>query len=135
MSYCRWSDDDFRCDLYCYESDGGYVTRIAALMFVYSGQPPRVDSNGHHDADKIALQTKARDKFFENAIKIPIGLPYDGETFVDEDIHSFRKRLVLLKELGYRFPDRVLARIDDEIREEIVKGISSSQVQQSLSKG
>ena len=28
MSYCRWSTDDFACDLYCYESAAEYVTHV-----------------------------------------------------------------------------------------------------------
>jgi DNA repair photolyase len=30
MSYCRWSSDYFNCDLYCYESNSGYETHVAA---------------------------------------------------------------------------------------------------------
>ena len=30
MSYCRWSSDDFRCDLYIYESAAGFVIHVAA---------------------------------------------------------------------------------------------------------
>lgn len=30
MSYCRWSSDDFECDLYCYaDVRGGYTTHVA----------------------------------------------------------------------------------------------------------
>jgi len=116
MSYSRWSSDDFCCDLNCFERNGRYVTQLAMLRYEYTGRPPKIDFDGQHDADKIALQTKLRDQFFEKAIKVPIGLPHDGETFVDEDLQSFRERLVMLKELGYRFPDRVLAMVDDQIR-------------------
>lgn len=30
MSYCRWSASDPRCDLYCYESEEGWTTHVAA---------------------------------------------------------------------------------------------------------
>lgn len=30
MSYCRWSSDNFNCDLYCYESDFGFETHLAS---------------------------------------------------------------------------------------------------------
>jgi hypothetical protein len=117
MSYCRWSDDDFSCDLYCYKDEGNFVTRVAMLRFEYTGRPPKIDFDGEYNPDKVAMQTKVRDEFFERAKRVRIGLPCDGETLVDENILSFRRRLIALKTLGYRFPDRVLAKIDDEIRE------------------
>ena len=36
MSYCRWSSDDFQCDVYVYESvAGGFVTHVAANRVVF----------------------------------------------------------------------------------------------------
>jgi len=29
MSYCRWSSNNFNCDLYCYHSDWGFETHVA----------------------------------------------------------------------------------------------------------
>ena len=29
MSYCRWSSDDFQCDVYVYESECGWVVHVA----------------------------------------------------------------------------------------------------------
>lgn len=29
MSYCRWSSDNWKCDLYCYEDANGYITHVA----------------------------------------------------------------------------------------------------------
>ena len=29
MSYCRWSSDDFQCDIYCY-CGGDYIIHITA---------------------------------------------------------------------------------------------------------
>ena len=29
MSYCRWSSDNFQCDVYCYaDVSGGYTTHV-----------------------------------------------------------------------------------------------------------
>jgi hypothetical protein len=31
LSYCRWSSDNFRCELYCYQDTcGGWTTHVAA---------------------------------------------------------------------------------------------------------
>lgn len=35
MSYCRWSSNDFQCDLYCYEDiNGGWTTHIAGSKLI-----------------------------------------------------------------------------------------------------
>jgi hypothetical protein len=117
MSYCRWSDNDFCCDLYCYKDDGNFVTQVAMLRFEYTGRPPKIDFDGEYNSEKVAMQTKARDDFFERAKRVRIGLAYDGKTLVDENILAFRERLIALKTLGYRLPDRVLGKVNDEIRE------------------
>jgi hypothetical protein len=117
--FCRWSDDEFGCDLFCYEHNGRYVTRVASLRYVFNAHPPKMDWDGQYDEAKIARQMEARDEFFERANRVQIGLPFDGMTFVDEDLSSFRKRLLKFRELGYRFPDRVFAMpIDIEMREQ-----------------
>jgi hypothetical protein len=119
---CRWSDDEFCCDVICCKDNGRYVTRVAKFKYVFTGLLPKIDGNGHYDADKIARQMKARDEFFDKAEKVPIGLPFDGMIFFDEDLSSFRERLVKLRECGYRVPDRVFALIDNEMRDQAPSG-------------
>lgn len=46
---------------------------------------------------------------------IYIGLSEDGKTFHDSDIHAFLKRILWLRDLGYRIPDFVIDRINKEI--------------------
>jgi hypothetical protein len=37
MSYCRWSSNDFQCDVYVYEDvAGGWTTHVACNRVVYS---------------------------------------------------------------------------------------------------
>ena len=44
MSYCRFSSDDYQCDVYCYASVSGYyVTHVASNRPVLDGTlPPAV---------------------------------------------------------------------------------------------
>lgn len=30
MSYCRWSSDDYQCDIYAYEAEDGFVVHVAS---------------------------------------------------------------------------------------------------------
>jgi hypothetical protein len=48
--------------------------------------------------------------------------PFACQCFCDSSLSAFRKRLLELRDLGYRFPDDVLERIDKEMREEVTVG-------------
>lgn len=128
MSYCRWSSDDFSCDLYCYEdASGGWTTHVASNKPV--GEIPKVDHLFDEmcalsDDDVIAQKAKelvaamkARDAWFETCERRAIGLPYDGQSFNDPTLEDFKERLIHLRAAGYRFPDDVLADVDEEIAE------------------
>lgn len=52
---------------------------------------------------------------YETHVARSVGLPFDGQSFYDPDLQSFRKRLLHLREVGYRVPDHVFKRIDEEI--------------------
>lgn len=114
MSYCRWSSDSFRCDLYCYEDvSGGWTTHVAGrkpigdipvepdLMTV----EPAVWFEGHQ---KLM-------KWLETAEYANLELAHAGETFNDPTLEEFRDRLLYLRSLGYRFPDYVLEAVNQEI--------------------
>lgn len=107
MSFCRWSSMNWSCDLYCYESEQGYVTHVAMNRVV--GNIPKVDptlflENTEENLQKFLAQQKAQFDFLETAQRAPIGLKYDGQTFYD-DKETFLGRLDMLREEGYNFPD------------------------------
>lgn len=107
MSICRWSSMDFTCDLYCYESEQGYVTHVAASRVV--GNIPKVDSSLFLEStegnfEKFLEQQRAQFDFLATAEREPIGLKYDGCTFYDSK-ETFLSRLATLREDGYNFPD------------------------------
>jgi hypothetical protein len=117
MSYCRWSCDNFKCDLYCYESESGFVTHVASVKIV--GTVPHCSLKMLIDgtAEEYIAAHKIQSEFIESAEKSPIGLPFDGQTFRDPDILSFRDRLISLREAGYHFPSYVIEQIDEELAE------------------
>lgn len=107
MSYCRWSSMNFGCDLYCYESEQGYVTHVANLRVV--GDIPEVDSSlflnyTEENVEKFFEQQKAQFEFLDTAERKPIGLKYDGQTLYD-DKETFLLTLNKLREEGYKFPE------------------------------
>lgn len=61
---------------------------------------------------------RAQMDFLETCQRKPIGLPYDGKSFDDPDLQSFLERLLILREVGYRFPDSVIETVRKEIEKE-----------------
>jgi hypothetical protein len=80
MSYCRWSSMDFTCDIYAYESDGGFVVHVASGRFV----------------DESREETK------------PIGLPHDGATYYHDTEDEMFATMKELAAEGYNVPPHLI---------------------------
>lgn len=110
MALCRWSSMNWTCDLYIYEGcDGQWHTHVAGNRIV--GIIPKVDNTIFHKdvyTEKLGEiwtdQQKAQMAFLESCERKPIGLKYDGESFVD-DKETLLSRLQMLKDEGYNFPE------------------------------
>ena len=111
MSYCRWSSDDWKCDLYCYHSVcGNYITHIARLKH------NDVPVNPHKFPNNEWFSFHQEQMEFLNTAELTeIGLPYDGMHFSDDDLISFLERVNCLKEAGYHVPFFVLESIELEL--------------------
>lgn len=124
MSYCRWSSDSFRCDLYCYEHvDGSWTTHVANNRIPDDAprELPFPVSNGTPEAMNAWMDSHNALMHYlrENPEKrTRIGGPYDGETFSDPTLEEFRERLLMLRAAGYRFPNQVLEAVEEEMTEE-----------------
>jgi hypothetical protein len=80
MSLCRWSSNNFMCDIYCYESESGYVIHVATNRHV-KPSPKMPDYTKKVSKAEMAKYQKAYRKWADNTISKPIGLPCDGETY------------------------------------------------------
>ena len=121
MSYCRWSSNDWDCDLYCYQDgSGGWTTWVA------SNRVANVPKIGDMPVNKTRLKRwfkghQDQMKFLETAKRKPIGLPFDGDHYNDPTLEAFKNRLLALRTAGYHFPDYVLEEVDNEILVERLK--------------
>lgn len=123
MSYCRWSSDDWRCDIYAYESVGDYwVIHVAGNRVV--GDIPRSPVRPEPDANDETKQEwlnaycvahKAQMAFLSNCQREDINLPFAGESFDCSTLQDFKEKMLMLRGIGYNFPDHVLETIDEEI--------------------
>lgn len=115
MSYCRWSTDDFQCDLYCYQSTDGVETHIAGNRLHWKIElPPQVDleffKNGKIKRGSLKRHFHRWGKIMRlmedksNYERKSIGLAYDGQSFTDSTPKEWHTTLLLLKCAGYKFP-------------------------------
>lgn len=103
MSYCRWSSNDFQCDLYIYEATDGYVTHVATgrRTFTVELPPPASILDGY---EAWMERQMIMHELIESAEVRPIGLPLDGEDFTDATAGECADRAEELRALGYLVP-------------------------------
>ena len=115
MSYCRWSSNNWRCDLYVYNSSsGGYTTHVAARRVVGDIPPEPLCTAEALASPAWFGEYRAVMDFLATCERAPIGLAHDGASFTDSDAQSCLETLQMLRAAGYLFPDYVLQAIRDE---------------------
>lgn len=130
MSYCRWSSDNWRCDLYCYESGDGFITHVANRKRI--GEIPKLPNVSTTSYDEYAEAYKKHMNAVKKAKLVNIGLPYDSQTFNDPDLESFLKRIKHLKDVGYNVPDYVIEFIMEEIEDERNQPVTGNGEKRSI---
>lgn len=115
MSYCRFSTDDFQCDLYVYsDAHGGYTIHVAKNRPKYKEElPPEVEFI-KDNIDAWLDRHKKIMEMVEAADRETITLPHAGVSFYCLPKDAALERLAELKALGYRFPDYVIESITEE---------------------
>lgn len=109
MSYARFSSDDWRSDVYCYESNSGFELNIATNRYEDLDSVPRVDWDNFQES--YVSQMNA----IKNRNHVPIGLPFDGEHYTFGTLEELRDKLLELREVGYNVPQFALDSIEEEM--------------------
>ncbi|WP_129141473.1 hypothetical protein [Modicisalibacter coralii] len=104
MSFCRFSSNDWRCDLYIYEGfDGVYMLHVAKNRV--AGDVPRAKLTQESLKDGSFAEAHAKQmEYVSRAERVPIGLSADGETFHIHDAEELLAKMRELKAEGYRVP-------------------------------
>lgn len=116
MTYCKFSTNNWSCDLYVHRSGHGtFVTQIARSRI--AGNIPKLPplSEG---IDAYWSATKVQSYFLDTAAREPIDLPHAGEGFVDATASECADRLESLRALGYNVPQCPI----DALRKEAATG-------------
>jgi len=117
MAYCRWSSDDWSCDIYCYEDCwGGFTTHVAGNRVV--GDIPKTPPLTKASISDYMVAHKAQMAFLEMCQRKPLGLPHAGESFNDPDAASCADRLEELRVIGYNVPQYAIDALREEAEEE-----------------
>lgn len=112
MSYCRFSTDDYQCDLYVYESDQGIEICVAGTRYHY--QEPLPANIAFKDFDAWLKRHNKVMAMTRDAVKEPIGLPHDGGYFTFPDREDAAEFVEKLGALGYQFPADLPAWLREE---------------------
>lgn len=111
MSYCRFSDDNWKSDVYIYESADGYVCHVATNRVVGNiPEEPEMSDTGF-----IAAHT-AQMNYLDSAERVAIGGKYDGETRVFatlQELSDFTRELI---QAGYHVPVWATDAIQEEMQ-------------------
>jgi len=120
MAYCRFSTDDFKCDIYVYEDcNGGYTTHLAKNKVEYQTPLPEpIELNTDNVIDWHERHHTVM-HLHDEAKRVEIHLPFAGESFNDETAEELLDRLLQLRRIGYRFPFSVIEAVREEAYPEI----------------
>jgi hypothetical protein len=118
MSYCRWSSDDFQCDVYVYEHmAGGFVVHIADNRVVYS-EPLPPPLKGKFDPNAWIERHRVVSEIMNRSERRTIGLEHDGETMSTDTAGEMAELLGSLRGKGYNVPQYAIDRLLEEVEEE-----------------
>lgn len=115
MSICRLSSDGYQSNVYCYLREEGWVIHVARCRFVSATPRPELSREA---SDKVAAWCRhqlAMAEWVRNADTVSIGLPHDGETFIEPSAHEAIERLSSLRALGYFVPESAFVALRREL--------------------
>lgn len=118
MSYCRFSSDNFKCDVYCYESaHGGFVIHVAKNRRVGATPIPELPPLLSVTPEEFREAHKRQSEWLNTAVVVPIGLPDDGETYDADTAEETANMLISLRAKGYRVPQYAIDTLLEEANE------------------
>lgn len=147
MSYCRWSSDNFKSDVYAYEHyDGGFCIHVRRSKLMFPAIPdfpimrmPKFGAKLSVEGDWRSgyvypsrlhkLVHKAAFRIYAAwhnlhmwSVKVmprkAIDLPHDGETLWADDAAGCAKLLEELAQIGYHVPKYAIELLKEEAQDE-----------------
>lgn len=110
MTWCTFSSDDYRCDVWATTQIDRFQIVMAKDRIV--GDIPRADHLDEpetEEAYKVAWRKQR--EFIENAVREPIDHPDANMTFWSSEFPEFAAKMQQLHNDGFRIPDEVMAEL------------------------
>ena len=118
MSHCRFSDDNFRCDLYAYEDARGHTLHVAASRLMAELPPDPLSRENmkltQQDWSEISQVWR---QALNDAPSSSIDLPGAGEAHHFATLRELRDKIAELTALGFHAPHWLIPQMDEELRE------------------
>lgn len=113
MSYCRWSTDDYQCDVYVYEHVGGWwqIHVASNRRTPKEPFPPKVkftDGGTEQEWKQWHDRANTVSDMLDSAERKRIGLSCDGANFQCGTPGQCAEVLKMLKDEGYNVPQDVI---------------------------
>jgi hypothetical protein len=123
MSYCRWSDMQYTCDIYAFHHvQGTYEVWVAERRHTSDKPKPLVPPYPIGGTEEqIAYWVDLNNAFsewMEQATLVPIGLPHDGEMFSLSSPEDAADKMEELKAAGYHVPQYAIDALREEAKDE-----------------
>lgn len=112
MSYCRFSCDNWKSDVYCYEGGEGFLVHVAGLRVV--GEIPRTPPLSSGTVQDFAAAHAKQMDFLLGCKRQPIDLPHAASTLGYDDADGCADGLEHLRTLGYHVPQHAIDRLREE---------------------
>lgn len=123
MSYCRWSDQQFECDIYAFaHMQGTYEVWVASQRHTSPAPKPTVPPfpvKGTEQQIEEWIEAENQfDKWMDGATLVPIGLPHDGAMFSFATPAEAAEKMEELRSVGYNVPQYAIDALREEAKEE-----------------
>ena len=112
MSYCRFSSDDWTCDVYVYEAAEGVCIDVASSRHVGVPKLPKFENT-----TDWWLKYQEQMKVVHEAELVKIGLSLDGKDFYGLTYQEAFDKLTEIKTVGYNVPEYVFIALQEDIDE------------------
>ena len=117
MGFCRFSDNNFQCEFYAYESLLGYELHVGVARVIWD--PPCNPYNLNNILNTPAEEWKKMAQDYRAALAEAgwqnIDLPEAGGKYRFDTLEELREGIAGLMEKGFQAPDWLLPSLDEEI--------------------